>query len=132
MQKEIQIGGRSYTMRASALTPRLYRREFGRDLFRDMSGLLAAYKRRASLAENAAEEDITEADLEILGNLEIFENLAWIFLKDGGEDVGSSPDEWLNSLDGVFSVYEIMPAILELWGTTQTTTSSLKNREGLR
>lgn len=132
MVKTVCIGGKEMQMRASALTPRIYRREFGRDLFRDMSQLLAAYRRRKALKEAATEDEIAEADLEILGNLETFENLAWVFLRDGGEDVGSSPDEWLAGLDGVFSVYDVMPDILELWGVTQTTTSELKNPAGQR
>ena len=132
MVKTVVIGGKTMQMRASALTPRIYRREFGRDMFRDMSQLLAAYRRRSALTAASTEDEIAEADLAILGSLEIFENLAWVFLRDGGEDVGGSPDEWLGDLDGVFTVYELMPSILELWGATQVSTSSLKNPAGQR
>ena len=37
--------------------------------------------------------------------------------------VPHDPDAWLESFDGVFSIYEIFPVILELWGLNQQTTS---------
>ena len=65
-------------------------------------------------------------------DLEIFENIAWLFMKHAGEDVGETPDEWLESFDGIFSIYEIMPEVIELWGLDQLQTSQLKNPAGQR
>lgn len=132
MTKTVVIDGKEYRMRASALTPRLYRAFFKRDMMRDMQNLLNAYNKKLTLPEDATEEEKTEANLVILDHLEVFENIAWLFCKEGGEQVGSSPDEWLESIEGMFSIYEAMPAVIELWADNQLTTSNPKNPEGLR
>ena len=61
-------------------------------------------------------------------DLTIFEDVAWLMLKHAGEDVGDSPEEWLDSLDGVFSIYEILPSVLKLWNSNQKTTSTPKKK----
>lgn len=132
MTKTVVIDGKEYRMRASALTPRLYRAFFKRDMMRDMQNLLTAYNKMLALPEDAAEEEKTEANMAILDHLEVFENVAWLFCKEGGEQVGSSPDEWLDTIEGMFSIYEAMPAIIDLWAENQLTTSNQKNPEGLR
>lgn len=148
MEREFTIAGKNVRMRASALIPRMYRHTFGRDLVSDMRKLQKAYS-RAQEAQKAgtSEEDIQDTTLSVI-DLEIFENVAWIMLKHAaefrdvvtGQDddgnnitehvlmsgnmrVGHSPEEWLDSLDGVFSVYEVLPILLELWGDNQKTTS---------
>ena len=132
MTKTVEIDGREYRMRASALTPRLYRAYFRRDMIRDMQKLLTAYNQLISLPEDAPQEEKDAANLEILDSLEVFENVAWLFCKEGGETVGDSPDEWLDSIEGMFSIYEALPAILEMWVENQEATSVPKNRGGLR
>jgi hypothetical protein len=132
MTKTTIIGGKEYRMRASALTPRLYRAFFKRDLIRDMQGLITVYNKVISLPETATEEEQNQASLELLDHLEVFENTAWLFCKEAGEKTGDSPEEWLDSIDGVFSIYEAMPAIIEIWGENQITTSNPKNPQGPR
>lgn len=132
MIKTVIIDGKEFRMRASALTPRLYRAFFKRDMIRDMQSLLHAYNKQLKLPEDATEEEKTEANMAIIDHLEVFENIAWLFCKEGGESVGDSPEEWLDSLEGMFSIYEAMPAIIDLWVDNQQTTSIPKNREGLR
>ena len=132
MTKTVVIDGKEYRMRASALTPRLYRAFFKRDMIRDMQNLLNAYNRKLTLSEDASDEEKNEANMVILDYLEVFENIAWLFCREGGEHVGNSPDEWLESIEGMFSIYEAMPSIIELWADNQLTTSNPKNPEGLR
>ena len=132
MIKTVIIDGKEYRMRASALTPRLYRAFFKRDMIRDMQNLLHAYNKMLTLPEDASEEEKNEANLVILDYLEVFENVAWLFCKEGGESVGNSPEEWLDTIEGMFSIYEAMPTIIDLWIENQETTSVPKNREGLR
>lgn len=122
LEKSVNIDGTEYTMRVSALIPKLYRAHFGRDMVKDMRSLTKAYQRLNDLPEEASEEEREEAQFEVL-DLEIFSNIAWLMLKYGGNDVGSTPDEWLESIDGVFSIYAALPAILELWGANNKTTS---------
>lgn len=132
MIKTVEINGKEYRMRASALTPRLYRAFFKRDMIRDMQNLLHAYNQAIMLPEDATEDQKTEANIVVLDYLEVFENIAWLFCKEGGEKVGNSPEEWLDTIDGMFSIYEAMPAIIDLWAENQETTSVPKNQEGPR
>lgn len=132
MIKTAVIDGKEYRMRASALTPRLYRAFFKRDMIRDLQNLVHVYNDMLALPEDASEEQKTEANFKVLDYLEVFENVAWLFCKEGGEPVGNSPDEWLDTIDGMFSIYEALPVIIDLWLDNQVTTSSPKNLEGLR
>lgn len=138
MDRTVTIDGKTVTLRSSALVPRLYRHHMGRDIIRDMATLRTAYRAAEQARKDGADED--EQDVAALSytDLEIFENVAWIMLKhaaqivrtedgvvvkNGDMVVGNSPDEWLEQMDGVFSVYDVMPVILELWEAGQKTTS---------
>ena len=123
MERTVNIGGEEIKFRASALIPRLYRFKFGRDLIRDMSKLEKAYRKAANLPENASEEERQEAQLTVL-DLNIFENVAWTMAKAADEHIENDPDAWLDSIPGVFSIYEILPTILELWTAGLATTST--------
>ena len=122
MERTLNIGGAELRMRASALIPRLYRFKFGRDLIKDMSQLEKAYKKALSVKEGATDEERRDAELSIL-DLTIFENVAWAMAKNADPNVPNDPDEWLDSINGVFSVYEVLPQILELWTDGLNTTS---------
>lgn len=112
-------------MRASALLPRLYRGYFGRDMICDMRKLQKAYTSAAESKETDEEKQYAQLSVT---DLTLFENVAWLMLKHGGEKVGGSPEEWLDNLDGVFSVYEILPQILDMWNINNTTTSESKKK----
>ena len=122
MERTLNIGGAELRMRASALIPRLYRFRFGRDLIKDMSQLEKAYKKALSVKEGATDEERRDAELSIL-DLTIFENVAWAMAKNADPNVPDDPGEWLDSIDGIFSVYEVLPEILELWTDGLNTTS---------
>ena len=122
MERTIKVGGAELRMRASALIPRLYRFRFGRDLIKDMSQLEKAYKRAMSVKEDATDDEKQDAQLGVL-DLTIFENVAWAMAKNADPNVPNDPDEWLDTIDGVFSVYEVLPQILDLWTAGLETTS---------
>lgn len=122
MEKTVTIGSKAVRMRASALIPRLYRFRFGRDIVADMRQLQKAYQKAVDLPEDATEEQRTDAQLSVL-DLTIFENIAFIMAKHADKTIPDEPDDWLDELDGIFSVYEILPVILELWGESNKTTS---------
>ena len=126
-ERTIQIDGKDVRMRASALIPRLYRFKFGRDIIKDMAQLKKKYDAAMKLPPDATEEERELAQLSAL-DLTIFEDIAWLMIYHAGEVVGQDPDEWLDSIEGVFSIYEIMPTVLELWGETQKTTSTPKKK----
>jgi hypothetical protein len=123
MERTINIGGAELRMRASALIPRMYRFRFGRDLIKDMAALEKKYKEAMNLQEGATEEEKQKAQLSAL-DLTIFENVAWVMAKAADKDIPDSPDEWLDGIEGVFSIYEILPQILQLWIDGLETTST--------
>lgn len=124
MEKIIKVGGKEVKMRASALVPRLYRFKFGRDMIADMTMLRKAYNKAASLPETASEEEKEDAQLSAL-DLTIFENTAYIMAKHADANQPNNPDDWLDQFD-MFSIYEVLPQILELWALSNATTSISK------
>ena len=113
----IHVGTQDIPMRASALVPRLYRVKFGRDMMRDLIRLKDKVK--------DASED--HSDLDAL-DLTIFENVSWMLAKHANPDVPDDPDEWLDSIEGVLSIYEALPQILALWSENMVTTSVPKKK----
>ena len=117
IKKNIVIDGREIPFKASAAVPRLYRLKFGRDIYRDF----------ASLQTNVEEEDAEKSGLDI-ESLEVFENIAFIMAKHADPDnVPENPDDFLEQFN-TFSIYEILPQLIELWGlNTATQIESKKN-----
>lgn len=126
MERTIVVNDKEIRMRASALIPRLYRFKFGRDMIKDMMTLRKAYNRVKKLPENATEEEREEAQLSEM-DLTIFENVAYIMAKHADASLPDSPDEWLDGFE-MFSIYEVLPQILELWGVSTATTSIPKKK----
>ena len=114
IQKTVKVGDKEVTLRSSATIPRLYRMKFRRDIFRDLSKLEKSYK----------EKDDSTGDLEI-EDLEIFENVAYIMAFHADPSIPGTIDEWLDQFD-MFSIYEVLPEILELWGSNLFTDVSAK------
>lgn len=127
MERTVEIDGKTVRMRASALIPRLYRFKFGRDLVADMNQLRKSWKRVQELPADADEERRQDAQLDA-ADLTIFENVAYLMAKNAGEPLPDTPEAWLDGMDGVFSVYEVLPVILELWGQNLATTSTPKKK----
>lgn len=115
IEKTVSAGGTEIRMRASALIPRLYRAKFGRDMVSDLRRLQGNVD--AVLADESNEKFLDALDLTI------FENVAWLMAKHADPGVPSDPDEWLESIPGVLSIYECLPEILDLWGQNNATTS---------
>ncbi|GFI12201.1 hypothetical protein IMSAGC007_04681 [Lachnospiraceae bacterium] len=127
MKKVIKVDDREIGFKATALTLRLYRHFFGRDMISDMVKLKKAYRKAAELPEDAAEEERQEAQLSAL-DLEIFENAAWVMAwQYDKKAAGEGPDKWLDEFK-TFSIYEIFPDILALWELNQKTTAKPKKK----
>lgn len=122
IKKTITVEGRDVTLASSGYLPFFYREKIGRDLVKDMSRLMAGYKKLMAIPEDAPEEERMAAQLDIV-DLQTFADVAWIMQKYAGEDVGNSTREWLESLDGAFTVIQVMPAVQELWNVTNKTTA---------
>lgn len=124
MKKVIVIDEKEVGFKATALTPRLYRHWVGRDMIKDMNSLRKAYSKVKNLPEDATEEEKECAQLSVI-DLEIFENVAWVMARQYDTSIQTDADEWLDSFK-MFSIYENMPHILELWGKNEMTTSEPK------
>lgn len=117
MDKEVLIGGKTVKFRATARTPRLYRGIIGRDMIQDMNKLMKAYERKKN----------DEDELDII-DLQIFEDVAYIMARHANPDMPEkSADEWLDTFD-MFSIYEVLPHILELWAINTKQTSTPKKK----
>ena len=104
IQKNITIDGIDVPFKASAAVPRLYRLKFRRDIYQDFAAL------QKSVGENT--EESSALDIE---SLEVFENIAYIMAKHADAVIPASPDEWLEQFN-TFSIYEILPQLIDLWG----------------
>lgn len=116
MEKTIKVGNRNVKLKTTAKTLRIYRNKFRRDLFVDIQKLEKAIRKKSK-----NNEDLTAYDLEI------FENVAYIMAYQGDPSIPNNIDDWLDTFD-TFSIYEILPEILELWNLeNQTIEESKKN-----
>jgi hypothetical protein len=109
LKKTINVGGKEVAFRSSATIPRLYRAKFKRDIFKDLAKLEKSYDGAQSEGEEFAIDD-----------LEIFENVAYIMAYHADHTIPADIDEWLDQFD-MFSIYEVLPEILALWGTNLIT-----------
>ena len=118
LKKTVKVGEQEVTFKSSAAIPRMYRIKFKRDIFKDLSKLEQSYK----------DKDDGTKELEI-EDLEIFENVAYIMALHADPSTPASIDDWLDQFE-MFSVYEVLPEILELWGSNLfTDAKSAKNCE---
>ena len=113
MEKIINIDGKDVKFKATAGTPRRYLSTFKRDMIKDLQ----------TLTEQSQKEGTMSGE-----SLQIFLDAAYIMAKQADpENVPNDPEEWLDNFS-MFSVYEILPQIVELWGLQiDTTVESKKN-----
>ena len=105
LEKTVAIGDKQVRFRSSASVPRLYRIKFKRDIFKDLARLEKSFR------ENGGEDgSMIEID-----DLEIFENVAYIMAFHADPTIPSTIDEWLEQFE-MFSIYQVLPEILDLWG----------------
>lgn len=117
VQKTVEIDGKEVTFKASAAIPRLYRVKFRRDIFKDMNDLMKDIKANQKAAQEKADKEDDEEPESTLSieSLEIFENIAYMMAKYADPNVPDNIDEWLDQFE-TFSIYMVMPKIVELWG----------------
>ena len=117
IEKVIEISGQQVKFRSSATVPRLYRIKFKRDIFKDLAKLEKAYSKKAGKDEDMQIDD-----------LEIFENVAYIMAYHADPTIPKTIDEWLDQFE-MFSIYQVLPEILELWGSNMIT--DIESKKGL-
>lgn len=114
--KAIQIDGQKVLFKASAAIPRLYRMKFHRDIYKDLRDLEKSI-------ENQDEEN---SSLDMF-SLEIFENIAYIMAKHADDSIPNTPEEWLDNFS-TFSIYQVLPDLIQLWGLNIQTTVEAKKK----
>ena len=116
IMKKIVIDGQEVAFRASAAIPRIYRVKFHRDIYKDLRALEKA-------VGDGSEQ---ESNLDMF-SLEMFENIAYVMAKHADPTIPDTPEEWLDNFS-TFSIYQVLPSIIELWGlNVQTDVQSKKN-----
>ena len=114
--KNLEIDGKQVPFKASAAIPRIYRIKFGRDIYKDLSDL-----------EKAVGKDKEESSSLDMFSLEMFENIAYVMAKHADPTIPDTPEEWLDEFS-TFSIYQILPQLIELWGlNVKTDVEAKKN-----
>ena len=106
IEKTVTVNDKEVKFKSSATIPRLYRIKFKRDIFKDLAKLEKSFK-------------VNEQSFEI-EDLEIFENVAYIMAYHADKTIPPTIDEWLDEFE-MFSIYEILPEILKIWGNNLQT-----------
>lgn len=127
MEKTIEIKGLGsdgnvklipVKFKATANVPRMYRIWFRRDIIKDMQQLKKSANRVKKNKQEYAIDDLS-----------IFENVAYTMARLADlENTPDSIDKWLDKFT-TFSIYEILPQILELWEMNLETTSEAKKKQ---
>lgn len=116
MVNKIEIDGQQVPFRASAAIPRIYRIKFHRDIYKDLR----------ELEKSVGNSDPGNSNLDMF-SLEMFENIAYIMARHADPNIPDTPEEWLDGFN-TFSIYQVLPQIIELWGLNiQQEVESKKN-----
>ena len=116
MTRNIKIDEKEVAFKASAAIPRIYRLKFGRDIYRDL----------AALEKNVGENEEGKSNLDLV-SLEMFENIAYVMAKHADPTIPNTPEEWLDEFN-TFSIYQILPQLIELWGLNVKTDAEAKKK----
>lgn len=116
MTRKIEIDGKEVLFKASAAIPRIYRIKFHRDIYKDLSAL-----------EKAIDKNSEEGSTLDTFSLEMFENIAYVMAKHADSTIPDTPEEWLDEFN-TFSIYQVLPKLIELWGlNVRTDVTAKKN-----
>jgi hypothetical protein len=114
--KKVEIDGKQVPFKASAAIPRIYRIKFNRDIYKDLRILEKA----------VGEGDEENSNLDLF-SLEMFENIAYVMAKHADPAIPDTPEEWLDEFN-TFSIYQVLPSIIELWGLNVRTEVESKKK----
>lgn len=111
MERTVRIDDKDVKFKATGATIRIYRQMFRRDILEDMDKL---------------QKEATDGKLSAEA-LEMFENMAFVMAKQADPSIPDTADEWLDGFS-MFSLYQILPEIIALWGLSSTTLSDSKKK----
>jgi len=114
--KKIEIDGQMVAFKASAAIPRIYRLKFQRDIYKDLR----------LLEKSVGDGNEENSNLDLF-SLEMFENIAFVMAKHAEPSIPDTPEEWLDGFN-TFSIYQVLPQLIELWGlNVKTDVEAKKN-----
>lgn len=112
--RKIEIDGQEVAFKASAAIPRIYRLKFQRDIYKDI----------AALEKSIDESDPENSTLDTF-SLEMFENIAFVMAKHADANIPDTVEDWLDNFN-TFSIYQVLPQLIELWGLNIKTDAEAK------
>lgn len=112
--RKIEIDGQEVAFKASAAIPRIYRLKFHRDIYKDI----------AALEKSIDESDPDNSNLDTF-SLEMFENIAFVMAKHADANIPDTVEDWLDNFN-TFSIYQVLPQLIELWGLNVRTDAEAK------
>lgn len=114
--RKIEIDGKQVAFKASAAIPRIYRLKFQRDIYKDLR----------SLERSVGEGNEENSNLDLF-SLEMFENIAFVMAKHADPSIPDTPEDWLDGFN-TFSIYQVLPKLIELWGLNVQTDVQAKKK----
>ena len=66
------------------------------------------------LEKSIGDGDPEKSSLDLF-SLEMFENIAYVMAKHADPSIPNNPEEWLDEFN-TFSIYQVLPKLIELWG----------------
>ncbi len=100
--------------------PRINRIKFQRDIYKDLFDL-----------EKAIGKNVEDASTLDTFSLEMFENIAYVMAKHADANIPDTPEEWLDGFN-IFSIYQVLPQLIEIWGLKVQTDVSAKKTSSNR
>ena len=101
---------------ASAAIPRIYRLKFQRDIYKDLA-----------LLEKSIGDGKEESSILDVFSLVMFEIFEVIMAKHADPSIPDTPEEWLDNFN-TFSIYQVLPQLIELWGLNIKTDVEAKKK----
>jgi len=114
--RKIEIDGKQVAFKASAAIPRIYRLKFQRDIYKDLR----------SLERSVGDGNEENSNLDLF-SLEMFENIAFVMAKHADPSIPDTPEDWLDGFS-TFSIYQVLPELIELWGLNVKTDVQAKKK----
>ena len=111
MEKIVDIGGKEVRLKASAMTPVIYRNAFGRDIF----------KAQGSIFTLASKKLKDLANVDSVGVMEI----VWAMAKTADRSLPGFED-WLETLEA-FPILDVFNETVDLLMQNMTVRSNIKN-----
>lgn len=147
------MDGTTIGIRANSLTPIFYHEATGRDLFKDIADLqtkILSHIKSEELAElekmkpgdfvgkDEKTKKKTQKAMDAFGAMDVmvFAGVAYTmanqYATSHGEEIAPTWRDWLDEIPGVFSIYNLITPVFELWAKVNETTSISKKKSGRR